>query len=310
MKKLVIQQNEHVKKILLAVLTAVLLPSAAFGEDYFQPGMKWVNEIYSPFLLPGARETTEILCEAEDPIYENVYLMQSKERMAFDPEFNVDLPFEGEQEIDGISLHVRRDGDRIYFRLPDDPADKWYLMYDFGLKVGEHCIIGSPSGVQQYGDAYLRQVVCISRHRDEGKHYGLSYMKMGILNDSGSLESSYEWDWIVDIGSEFGITHNIHPGEGGGYQLIEASLDDVILYSIPASVSGLEESALHIGVREGELHINALEAGYPVEVYDISGVRMAIFNPDQLSTGISYSLPGKGVYIVRCGSESRRLIAR
>lgn len=117
-------------KRLVISIAMVVLPMLIFGQECFTNGTEWITKITTP----GNPQTELIKIEKLDGM------------VTIDGYDALKMYCEYESIPDSKTLlyYVRTEGDKVFFRLPDDDSGTWYLMYDFGLVAGEGCYLYSP----------------------------------------------------------------------------------------------------------------------------------------------------------------------
>lgn len=117
-------------KRLVISIAMVVLPMLIFGQECFTNGTEWKTKITTP----------------ENPQTELIKIEKLDGMVNIDGYDALKMYCEYESIPDSKTLlyYVRTEGDKVFFRLPDDDSGTWYLMYDFGLVAGECCYLYSP----------------------------------------------------------------------------------------------------------------------------------------------------------------------
>lgn len=122
----------------------------------------------------------------------------------------------------------------MYFKKPGSDTDKWYLMYDFGLKAGEGCYVYDAAA--ENGEACRTYMRCAEVTAGDGS--GPAVMAMEEYKDescSGCVEQAV---WLDGISSDRGIIYNSRYGmDGRGERLVEASCDGEMYYAADIPVN-------------------------------------------------------------------------
>lgn len=220
------------RRLLLLALSvaACIFCCAAEDENYFRTGMKWVREAFI-VESDGSYYSYTVTTIPKDTVVDgyDAHIMVTEYH-------HKNLPIPPERVV------VRCEGEKVYFKCIGLPWDDWYLLYDFGLRVGESCTVYSPVWPNKYDPPHDDMVTCVSRHRDD-RFGGFPTMRMA---PSKGIHDPYNYaDWIVGIGCEIGVQNPGDMGkDGGGGGLIEASFNGEILFSRPAAgICGLESGS-------------------------------------------------------------------
>ena len=70
-----------------------------------------------------------------------------------------------------LYAYIRTDGDKVYFKPANAAKDTWYLMYDFGLKVGESCEVYSAWNIDNYPNLKESHITCLDVQKDENSGF-------------------------------------------------------------------------------------------------------------------------------------------
>ncbi len=271
---------------LLALLPAALmaLSSMAASDNYFRPGMKWVQEIRS--FAPGASipaiETSVILRDTVADGFDAMVMMTYTDTDPFDTEY--------------MTL-LRTEESKVYFKCPDSEYTDWYLMYDFDMRVGATCEVYESYSFRMGYEPTPVEVMCISRHRDD-RYCGLPSLR--ILRGTDPTPNAidcYSGFWIAGVGSELGVHDNCTFGMDGSaaIRLIEASLDGEVIYKAQSLWTGVNAtSATTLSVSSSGRTLRVTGATDPVSVYDCGG---NIIHWSDLPD-FTLPLPAAGIYIV------------
>lgn len=117
------------KRLVISIAMAIL-PMLIFGQECFTNGTEWITKITTP----------------GNPKKELIQIEKLDGMVNIDGYDALKMYCEYENKPDSKALlyYVRTENDKVFFRLPDDDSGTWYLMYDFGLVVGEGCYLYCP----------------------------------------------------------------------------------------------------------------------------------------------------------------------
>lgn len=114
-------------KRLVISIAMVVLPMLIFGQECFTNGTEWKMMIRSIEYQP---KTSFEISKLDGMVNINGY-----------DAFKMYSEYENKPDSKTLLYYVRTENDKVFFKLPDDDSEEWYLMYDFGLAVGEGCYI-------------------------------------------------------------------------------------------------------------------------------------------------------------------------
>ena len=288
----------NIMKRSLGVLTFALVSvSSAWCQEYFHPGMSWLQESSRFDVEVGwvYFYSTVTIGESVDVNGETVYPMYEIQEKDPDRIYN--------------QIYIRNDGAKVYYREWDSEENDWRLMYDFGLNADEECEIWElPFGLTH--SPRRKKVKCTGRHDAPDQYCGLEVMDVAfsrsIVPDS---EFEYEGIWIVGIGSPLGVYYTHEFGSDGlTSRLIEVEDGDRVIYSQPsASVEEPMFRKLQVAVEGRSIIISGHNGD--VRVYDVAGNAVGSVKKQKNSAErVEISLPG--IYIVICDGESRKVLVR
>ena len=270
-------------------MATLLLPGAAFGQNFIKEGVTWYTEYISSH-LPTAQ-----------PIIEEVTLEATQEEGSFLLYTYYDkYADEGKR----LTAYLKTDGEKVLFRPVNSESEEWYTLYDFGLAVGEGCYVGygisNPTPVIHY-------VKCVAIEEGTGED-DWTLMTMEEYNDSSCSLYYGKGVWIKGLGAKRGIVNNAYfEADGGGSTLLKVTDGDRVIYEhAPLSVASVsEESGLSVSIEGGNLLISAAE-GSVAHLYSRSGMLIGTYSVGE--TPVSVPLPGKGVYILESDGAVRKII--
>lgn len=274
-------------KRLVISIAMVVLPMLIFGQECFTNGTEWITKITTP-----GNPKKELI---------------QKEKL--DGMVNIDgydalkmyCEYESIPDSKTLLYYVRTEGDKVFFRLPDDDSGTWYLMYDFGLVVGEGCYLYCPLYTdKENNNAPLKDYFkCISWTKDETS--GIYFMDAEEYEDNTCTGFILDGPrWFDGISSIRGISSNIGLGMRSGSisQLIEVRNGDRVFYSDnTTSISKVSNAPLRYRVDGLNINLSGTEAGDKIQVYYTSGALLGNFTAK--GNSIDISVPNSGMYILK-----------
>ena len=264
-----------------------VLPMLIFGQECFTNGTEWITKITTP----GNPQTELIKIEKLDGM------------VTIDGYDALKMYCEYESIPDSKTLlyYVRTEGDKVFFRLPDDDSGTWYLMYDFGLVAGEGCYLYSPLYTdKENNNTPLKDYIkCISWTKDETS--GIYIMDAEEYEDNTCSGLTLDGiRWFDGISSVRGISSNIGLGmiSGSFSRLIEVKNGERVFYSDnTTSISKVSHTHLRYRVDGLNINLSETEPGDNIQVYYTSGALLGNFAAK--GNSINISVPNSGMYILK-----------
>ena len=274
------------KRLVISIAMAVL-PMLIFGQECFTNGTEWITKITTP----GNPQTELIKIEKLDGM------------VTIDGYDALKMYCEYESIPDSKTLlyYVRTEGDKVFFRLPDDDSGTWYLMYDFGLVAGEGCYLYSPLYTdKENNNTPLKDYIkCISWTKDETS--GIYIMDAEEYEDNTCSGLTLDGiRWFDGISSVRGISSNIGLGmiSGSFSRLIEVKNGERVFYSDnTTSISKVSHTHLRYRVDGLNINLSETEPGDNIQVYYTSGALLGNFAAK--GNSINISVPNSGMYILK-----------
>ena len=285
------------KRIYLSIFSIIISTFAILAQDimYFKEGTQWIVEIYPD--EPYKPYVTETLTLKSIPGAEpNILALYT------------DLP--SEYYYDAHCLNIKVEGEKVYFHLVDETCvvpkaddEGWYLMYDFGLEVGETCEV--------YNATYMRS------HNDPSKCKStLKYIGFAQLEEIGSFLNMYMEElpyeeggtWYKGVGAAAGVLDNCLFGyDGRGSKLVGLIYDGKeIFYNPSAAVENIKDDSDFQIIRNGlNITISTTESDKPCYVYSLDGKLISVID---LSDSNNFTASEPGFYIIKIGDLSRKIL--
>ncbi len=193
-------------KLVIVTVSSVSM----WGQSVFRDGMVWNTEVGRLFRHGG----------------EFVYILDGDTLVGKDKGLKLFCIKNGDTKDRHLVAIIRSDRDKVFF-LSGHDQKKWTLMYDFSLKPGEGCWVGTVSSLGAFDvSPKLSYVRC--KEIVKGEEYG-EYSVM-------VMEEPYEGDdciglWIKDVGGIQGIlSNNGFCLDGRNSMLKKVSCGDRILF--------------------------------------------------------------------------------
>lgn len=270
------------KRLVISIAMAVL-PMLIFGQECFTNGTEWKMMIKS--IEPQPKTPIEI-SKLDGMVNIDGY-----------EAFKMYSEYENKPDSKTLLYYVRKENDKVFFKLPDDDSEEWYLMYDFGLAVGEGCYIYNPTFTINDKELYKTYLKCISITKDETS--GNTIMGMEEYKDDTFELLRGEGEWIKGISSTLGINYNTGFGmTGGEFRLIEVKNGNHVFYSDnTTSISKVSNAPLRYRVDGLNINLSGTEVSDNIQVYYTNGALLGNFAAK--GNSINISVPNSGMYILK-----------
>ena len=271
------------KRLVISIAMAVL-PMLIFGQECFTNGTEWKMMIRSIEYQP---KTSFEISKLDGMVNIDGY-----------EAFKMYSEYENKPDSKTLLYYVRKENDKVFFKLPDDNSEEWYLMYDFGLAVGEGCYIYNPTFTISFKKLYKTYLKCISITKDETSDNTI--MGMEEYKDDTFELLRGEGEWIKGISSTLGINYNTGFGRTGGeFRLIEVKNGDRVFYSYDtSSISQVSHTTpLRYRVDGHNINLSGTEVSDKIQVYYTSGALLGNFTAK--GNSINISVPNSGMYILK-----------
>ena len=270
-------------KRLVISIAMVVLPMLIFGQECFTNGTEWKMMIRSIEYQP---KTSFEISKLDGMVNINGY-----------DAFKMYSEYENKSDSKTLLYYVRTENDKVFFKLPDDDSEEWYLMYDFGLAVGEGCYIYNPTFTINDKELYKTYLKCISITKDETS--GNTIMGMEEYKDDTFELLRGEGEWIKGISSTLGINYNTGFGmTGGEFRLIEVKNGDRVFYSDnTTSISKVSNAPLRYRVDGLNINLSGTEVSDNIQVYYTNGALLGNFTAK--GNSINIRVPNSGVYVLK-----------
>ena len=270
------------KRLVISIAMAVL-PMLIFGQECFTNGTEWKMMIKS--IEPQPKTSIEI-SKLDGMVNIDGY-----------EAFKMYSEYENKPDSKTLLYYVRKENDKVFFKLPDDDSEEWYLMYDFGLAVGEGCYIYNPTFTISFKKLYKTYLKCISITKDETSDNTI--MGMEEYKDDTFELLRGEGEWIKGISSTLGINYNTGFGmTGGEFRLIEVKNGDRVFYSDnTTSISKVSNAPLRYRVDGLNINLSGTEVSDNIQVYYTNGALLGNFTAN--GNSINISVPNSGVYVLK-----------
>ena len=207
-----------------------------------------------------------------------------------------------------IILYVKTEGEKIYFRYPDDVDRKYYLLYDFGLKPGDGCYVYSPDIFNSTCSVYKSYLKC-DEIIENSSYDNWPIMKMSEYKDESCAVLLGCGIWIQGLSSERGVL-NSNRFEIDGFQskLVEVrDSSGVVVYDdVASSVQSVAmQGDINITINDREISISA-DGDRDIFIYTVSG--LLLYQAKLRNQSTSFCLRNGGIYVIKSGDFVREIL--
>lgn len=157
-------------------------------------------------------------------------------------------------------MYIRTEGDKVYFKYASGENSDWYLMYDFGLNVGEGCYVYSPF----YSDdkvPYKSYIKVTGFDTDKQTKLPLMHLRE-YKDETCSMEYFEEGSWIKGLSSLLGVNCPNGFGLGGTpfLQLEEVFYEDKVVYKAQTTgIQNTQDDSFKVTIDGSKLHITNID---------------------------------------------------
>ena len=279
----------------VALIGLVGSANSVFAEDlnYFRSGTSWEMEVFPDYP-------------------ESLPIVQIADLISTDNDANGDLKMilsykETSQVIREIYIKINEE--KVYFKFAQNPESDWYLMYDFGLQPGEGDVFYCPYFYSQ-GSPIYTYLECKEIIADNPQYDGWTTMTMLDRLDAEGNIFEMTGTWIKGLGDVRGVMSNYSQWlDGIDMSLVEVTYDGVVIYSEkPAGIKEVEKNDnMKLTVSGLDLTIKDCSVGTICGIYSVDG---RLIKEISAHTGnVNCRLPHKGIFIIRVGSKSYKVLA-
>lgn len=204
-----------------------------------------------------------------------------------------------------LAAPIRTEGEKVYFYHDSEPPE-WLLLYDFGLKPGEGCYVHYlPTGSNKI--PFRSYVKCVSLGKDEDSGWDTIVLEEYKTDACEGIPA--HGTWLKGLGSENGVLWNSSFESDGASAtlLLEASFDGKVIYKKKnAGISEVADTGLCIQADGLDVTVSGAD-GETIALYSDNGTLTGNFRTKEGKARIT--LPRKGVYILKAGDKSRKIMA-
>lgn len=237
-------------------LLLLILPFTMNGENYFTEGMEWTSDLYdtsTPDLYWGTQTVygKQLTSEGKTVLGLYMYHNQNKDEST-------------------LIAYVRNEDNKVSFCRPG--SSEWYLMYDWGLKVGDTCVVYNPLTDDSTQSSTLR---CTEIKESQGVG-NWKLMTMEVIGEDNSNPTGI---WICGLSSAMGILYNNTFGlDGSGAVLKEVKKDGLVIYTneTAETIRIDEQNGLDSDSRTYDLTGRKVDSPQPGNIYIHNGQKILI----------------------------------
>ena len=288
-----LQSNNLKQTLMRNIFTLVaftIMPMLATAQTYFKDGTTWTTR------LGGTQSAYTV--------YHNTYAKLNGTETIDGHQALKLFYYEEDNPEPQLYAYIRTEGDKVYFKPTNAAKDTWYLMYDFGLKVGESCDVYSAWNIDNYPNLRETQIKCLDIQKDENS--GLTKMLVQEYLEGFDCGT---FVWYKGLSSDLGLLWNNGCGvDGIGRKLMEVSYNgEVIFYNNTTSVENVSTGGLKTSVSGKNVTITNISKPEKVELFSADGklVRELVVGKETANI----TLPANGIYILKIGGQTTKIVA-
>lgn len=191
--------------------------------------------------------------------------------------------------------YFKTDGDKVYMRGAEPQFTNWYLLYDFGLEVGEGTYISTPRFSKTEEHAYTRYLYCTEKGiYNEGEDGEWEYMTLEVYENENLESENKNYTnsgiWIVGVGHlQIVDISNMFNWDGVCTHINEVKLHDKIIYRNEDYKDTSNISEMSFDEKNKDVISSSSD------IYTLQGTKVKL-NGENLPTGL-YLINGKKVLI-------------
>lgn len=269
---------------LLIILALIMTMTPVYGESYFQDGTIW-KTVRGYSSEPNQKDE-----------YQQVYL----ESETSSEDGRIFKVYSGDPTGKHEYICKLKDsGSRVYFK--EEASDEWYLMYDFGLGVGDTSCVYTPKWAFGTESGPISTYVkCVGEEvyaQDSTPCTSLVLEEYGDENYEICYGKGY---WLKGLGSVNGLVENcrFENLDGMGSRLYEVICENKVVFSLStmSAKPTFEKKDISIECNGKTFFINCKSTISKVTVYSTDGRILHTYCP--ATENFSGSVEQPGVYII------------
>lgn len=268
------------------------LPLSTIAQNYFKDGTKWVTQ------TSGTHNPTPTFT-LETTTIEGDTIVNGQKALKMFTSNDTDKSRK-------LIAVIRTDGDKVYFRNSQN-NNEWYLLYDFGLTVGQGCYVYSIPHPENATNIPQKTYIKCTELKNDSQYNGWETMIVEEYETESYDVFLGTGTWIKGLASIQGvIENNMFDMDGIGSQLLEASSNGQIIYRKSTSdISKVENDSITVRTEGLNIYISQKDKPNDISIYTYDG--KLIGNYKATNNEIHLVLPQKDIYIVKCGKEAKKI---
>lgn len=280
------------KKLILILIIIISLPLSAIAQNYFKDGTKWVTQ------TNGTHNPTPTFT-LETTTIEGDTIVNGHNALKMFTSNDTDKSFK-------LMAVIRTDGDKVYFRNRQD-NDEWYLLYDFGLTVGQGCYVYSMLYPDNATDLPKKTYIKCTELKNDSQYNGWGTMIVEEYETESCDVFLGTGTWIKGLASIKGvIENNMFDMDGRGSQLLEASSNGQVIYRKSTSeIYTVKNENIMVRTEGLNVYISQKDKLNDISLCTCDGRLIGNYKVTNNETHLV--LPEKGIYIVKCGKEAKKI---
>ena len=279
------------------MLALMMFPMLAAAKNYFVEGMKWetlLTSMVNPY-----------------PTYSLVYdVIDGEETVAGYTAMKLyEYEYDYGEDSHKLKAYLRTEGDKVYFLNPQIDAEKWFLLYDFGLKKGDGCYIyngGYVSG--DSNEPYKSYIECTDIIMNNDYGFSVMCLEEGKSPDVVGTKLATHGVWIKGIGAVTGLLYNnrFETQGGPGTRLVSAKMYNKVVYNSEwTSIDDASMGSIEVKTDGLSIMVENIEIPTILALYSSDG--FCLCRKSVQSGNTEFVVPTDGLYLLKIGNVTKKI---
>lgn len=284
-------------RYLLTTVALAFMSTYSYAQQYFKDGTKWKTEL------------SGINSDGNGP-----HITSSNSYVWLDGEETVDgyqamkmYCSEENKSEKNLYAYIRTEGDKVFFLPAGIDGASWYLMYDFGLKVGDECYVYDASNFDYYPSMHPSYIKCVGI--EENAENGITSIIVQKRYEDGERVNE-TFVWYKGLSSELGVIYNNTIDMVGiDTRLTEVTCDGKVVFKNKTTgIEATKVGKVKVTVNGLDVSVANIEKPCQIALFSFDG---RLLNRIVAKTNTAnLTLPGYGIYILQVGGHIQKVVAK